>query len=177
MKKILSNKITLFSSLMLAVIVLMFSIFMFTRPISYEKSYSYAGEFAYQIDGEQFLENFEISMVFHKDNKVTTTNSNFEGSFDQYYFYKDGYVILCDAETEEEYLREIEKFEMNWDIVVNDPLRTFEVNSFSLTSIAEDIDYSQTCDSMVTFAIVTGIIESLFIGLSVTSFIFYKRSK
>lgn len=177
MKKILSNKITLFLILAITILFLVFYIYMLARPISYGMEYSIADDVNFKVDGEEQSAYFESTTVFHNNNKVSIKNSNFDETIEYYYFYKDGYVVTCTAKNDAEYKAEVEEIQANWDNLIKDELYVSKINAFNLSSVSDDIDMVQKCNDMITFSILAGILEVILIALTVTCFIFNKKSK
>lgn len=144
--------------------------YMLARPISY--GMEYYNETVY--DGEAF----EGTMVFHSDNSMTIKNINFDEEMESRFYYKEGYVFLTMAETDEEYEEEVSYIDANFEEAVKSPFYASEINSFRM--IAEGGDgYTvvYTCKSAIVFAAVGGAVELVLLGLAIVSLILSQKAK
>lgn len=175
MKKIITSKITLFTSLTIAVLFLAFYIFMLVRPISYGMMYSFKGELTFPYEGSTMTVDWESEMTFHSNNKATIRNTN-NDTYEDYYYYKDGYLVFCMVDNEDAYKAKVAEIEANWENIKNDEL-AYKINAFAITSQTVDLDLVQKCNGTIILAVLGGIFELLVIGLTVTSFVVGNKTK
>ena len=170
MKKILLRKKGFWSILGVTAVVLVFLIYWIVRPISYGMEYYW-----YEICEEY---EFEATMVFHMDDKVTIVNSNFDEPLEEYYYYKDGWTFLCMAQTEEEYKAEIEQINGDWEAAINTPFYASKINAFSYNN-DNPLDGTQAayvCKTAKVVAVVCGIIEGVLIAVTVLMLVMRKKT-
>lgn len=170
MKNILSYTKTTIILLLLTVLFLGFYTYMLARPISYGMSYH--NEIVYEGVA------FEGDSKFYPDGKVLNDNTNFEEPFEDYYYYKDGYVFFLLAQTEEEYESEVAYINENFDEAVDSPFYAVKINAFRY--FPEGIDReitTYTCTGAIIFAVAGGVSVLVLIALTVSSFALSKKSK
>ncbi len=169
MKKILSCKKTAIILLIITIISIGCYAYMLAIPISYGMSYH--NETVYEGG------SFEGTMRFYYGGTMVNSNTNFDEEIKSRYYYKDGYVFFTLAETDKEYEEEIASINENFDEAIKMPFYADEINSFKLVA-SEGDGYTTvyTCMSAIVFAILGGVIESIFIGLAAVSFILCKKS-
>jgi hypothetical protein len=170
MKKFISNKITMIVLLALSVAFLGFYTYMIARPISYGMAY----ECSTVYEGTAF----EGKLEFSSDSTLLTQNSSFEEGLTSYYFYKNGYIFFTMAETEIDYLKEVENINADFESAINLPFYASEINAFRLISNGPD-GYSLTykCTPAIIFATIGGVTLAILLGFSITSLTFYQRTK
>ena len=169
MKKFLSCTKTATLLLIVTLLVLGFYVYFLARPISYGMNYH--SEYVYE------GVTFEGNMIFSTGNTVTVNNSNYDEDMEFFYYYKDGYVFTLIAETEEEYEEEVDYIEENFEEAVNSPFYATKTNAFK--QVVEGPDgYTTfyTCQFAIVLAVVLGVVELMLIGLTVLSWILWKKS-
>lgn len=170
MKNILSYTKTAIILLLVTVHSLGFYAYMLARPISYGMSYHnktvYKGV------------PFEGTLKFYPDGKVLNDNTNFEEAFEDYYYYKDGYVFTLMAETDEEFEAEVAHINDNFDEAVASPFYAAKINAFG--QVAEGMDdyvTTYTCTGAVIFTVAGGVVALALIALTVSSFALSLKAK
>ena len=170
MKKFLSCTTTAIIFLLVTLLALGAYVYMLARPISYGMNYH----------NESVYEGvaFEGNMVYSPDGTVTINNSTFPEGFEQYYYYKDGYLFTLLAQNEEEYADEVAYIEENFDEAVAMPFYAAKINAFQQVLEGPD-GYTTiyTCQDAITFAIVGGIVELVLIAFTVLSIVLWARSR
>ena len=170
MKKILSgNK----AAIILVVVTLLstcFYAYMIARPVSYGM--------AYRTEMVYGTSLFEGTMTYHHGNKMVSTNSNFEGEMESYYYYKDGYVFSMMAGSEEEYAEEIAYINENFEDAVNTPFYASRINAFEQTvEGADGYATTYTCTPALIFAAAYGMLELILVGFTSASLMIRKKQK
>ena len=170
MNKILSCMKTAIILLLVTVLFLGVYTYMLARPISYGMSYH----------NETVYEglSFEGTLIFYPDGKVLVENTNFKEAFEDYYYYKDGYIFTLMAETDEEYEAEVAYINENFDEAVASPFYAAKINAFR--HIAEGTDSyvtTYTCTSAIIFAVAGGVGALALIALTALSFVLSKKTK
>ena len=170
MKKFLSNTKTAIIFLIVSVLFLSFYTYMLARPISYGMSYH--NETVYEGVA------FEGTIKFYPDGKMLNENTNFEEAFENYYYYKDGYVFSLMAQTDAEYETEVAYINENFDEAVNSPFYAAKINAFRHTAVGLD-DYvtAYTCTGAIIFAVVGGVASLALIALTASSFVLSEKTK
>ena len=105
-------------------------------------------------------------------------NMNYDDEVESFYYYKDGYVFITMATTEEEYREEIEDINENFEKAIKTPFYGAKINAFNI--VYEGIlDYDSvfTCNSAITFAIVGGVVGLIMIVLTAVSAILWITDK
>ena len=169
MKKLLSKTAMAVALIVIAALFLVAYVYMIVRPISYEKEYTFSGT----VMGYEF----ETTTVFHKNNKVSVINKGLGEPQELYYYYKSGWVFLCYANTEEEYVAEIERINEDFDGALTDQLYSARLNAF-VYSYGDDADSTkvvQTCAFARNFAIVGALVELFLVALSVMTVVLRKK--
>ena len=168
MKKILSCSKTAIILLCVTVLSLCFYTYMLSRPISYGMNYH----------NEMVYEGvvFEGNLKFDSDGKVFNNNTNFEETLEDYYYYKDGYVFILMAQTDEEYEAEVAYINENFDEAVAAPFYAAEINAFQYVAGGPDgFVTTYTCVGAIIFAVVSGVVALVLITLTVSSFVLWKK--
>lgn len=169
MKKILRNKLT---SLILSIISLAFLIFylvMLIRPISYGMEY----QITYELNNEEY----QTSVFFSKDNKISIIDNKTNVTTEAYYYVTKGYLFRCNAQNEEQYYQEVEYINNNFTEAVLTPLYPTRINAFNW-SYGNDYDFTKvvyTCNDLISFSIFAGIFELLLIAITATCYIFSRN--
>lgn len=169
MKKILSCTKTAIVLLVVTVLSLGFYAYMLLRPISYGMGYHNVTEY----EGG----TFEGTFKFRANETLTNSNTNVGEGRESHYYYKDGYVFFAISLTAEDFEKEVEYINENFDEAVNTPFYANKINAFRM--VADESDgYSvvYTCKSAIVFAIVVGIAELALVALTTVSFILRKKS-
>ena len=170
MKNILSSAKTAIILLVVAILSLGFYAYMLLRPISYGMEYYNETEY----EGG----TYKGSMKFKSNNVLILNNTNFTEPMEYLYYYKDGYVFITFAQTEEEYEEEVAYINDNFEESINRPFYADKINAFKM--VAEESDgYSSdyVCDGAIAFAIAYGIVELILVALTALTFILWKKSK
>ena len=170
MKNVLSCIKTSIILLVVTVLFLGFYTYMLARPISY--GMSYRNKIVYE--GAEF----EGTLKFYPDGKVINENTNFKEPFENYYYYKDGYVFSLMATTDEEYEDEVTYINENFDEAVASPFYAAKINAFR--QVSEGMDgyvTTYTCTGAIIFAAVGGFVALALIAITVCSFVFFKKEK
>ena len=170
MKNILSYIKTAVILLIVTIISIGFYVYMIARPISYGFSYHHKTVY----EGELF----EGTIKFNPNGTMVILNTTFKEAVKSRYYYKDGNIFLTMAETEEEYQKEVAYINENFEEAINTPFYATKINAFR--QIAEGVDgYTSiyTCTAAIIFAVVGAVIELILIGITLTSFVFCKKSK
>lgn len=170
MKNFLSYTKTAIILLLVTVLFLGFYTYMLARPISYGMNYH----------NETVYEGipFEGTLKFSLDGKVLNENTNFEEAFEDYYYYKDGYVFTLLATTDEEYEAEVAYINENFDEAVASPFYAMKSNAFRQVAVGMD-DYNSvyTCTGAIIFAVVGGVGALALIAITALSFVLSKKTK
>lgn len=192
MKKILSSKITLYTALSVAVLFLAFYIYMIVRPVAYGMKYGFSGETTFNVGGEEITSSFNVDKVFRSNNEAVISNYD-TNVLDAklYYYYQDGYIVLCDVDTEEAFEAEKKEIQSEWDNIMDlvnreegrvltqeeDYLLTnvYKVNAFKLVSQAEGFNEAEVCNGTIIFTVLGGVFELVAIGLTVTCLLVAKK--
>ena len=107
-----------------------FYTFLFASPISYGMGYHNVSSYEDVI--------FENTMTFFRDGTVIVRSTNFAEDFYARYYYKDGYVFVLLAETEEDYEKEVAQINADFDTAVATPFYANKINAFRM--VAEESD-------------------------------------
>lgn len=175
MKKILSNTKTAIILLVSTVLFLGFYAYMIARPISYGMIYH--SETVYKGI------TFEGTLKFYRNGKMVVKNINHgetskETTFENYYYYKDGYVFNLITQTDEDKDAQISYINENFDEAVALPFSATKINAFKNVSEGPDgLVMTHTCKGAIIFAIVGGIVSASMIALTASSFLLSKKSK
>ena len=170
MKNILSSTKTVVILLIVAIISLSFYTYMLVRPISYGMRYINETE----NNGQVFIS----TMIFQPDGTVININTNYDEPKESFYYYKNGYLFLITATTEEGYNEEIAYIDNNFDEAIATPFYASKINAFNI--VYEGFwgyDSVFICDSAKIFAVVGGVVELIVIALTTISAILWKRNK
>lgn len=156
--------------LVAAIVLLVIGIYGMTRPIFYGASYYHASFY----DGN----DFNGTMKFYTDNTVVIRNTNFDEEIKSFYYYKNGYVFFCSAQTEEEYKAEVAVIDADFEKAVNSPFYASKINVFKLTSEGPDGYKSiYLCQNSMMMAVVCGAIELTLVGFYIASAAHCKKDK
>jgi hypothetical protein len=168
MKDILSNKKTAVMLLIITIVSIGFYAYMLVRPISYGMSYNNRTVYDSEV--------FEGKLKFYPNGKMSNKNTNFGEEFENYYYYKDGYVFTLISETKEGYDAEVAYIDANFDEAVNTPYYASKINAFRQVSVGLD-NYATiyTCTGAFIFAIVFGAVELALIVFTFASFLLCKK--
>ena len=170
MKKLLFNNKAAIILLVFTILSTCFYAYMLARPVSYGMPYH--TETVYETT------LFEGTMTFYPDNTVVNSNSNFDGEIKSYYFYKNGYVFLLFAQTEEEYQEEVAFINENFEDALSEPFYADSINAFELEADGMgDFSTVYTCTPALIFAVVYGIFELILIGLTSASLMPLKKDR
>ena len=170
MKNILSKTKNAIILLIVTVLLLGSYIYIIASPVTY--GMKYRNETVYE--GEVF----KGSLKYSPDGKVIGENTNFDETFEMYYYYKDGYVFNLMATNDEEYEAEIAYINENFDEAVGSPFYAVKTNAFKQIAVGMDEDATTyTCIGAIIFAIVGGIDRLLLIALTAYSFVLSKKAK
>ena len=170
MKNILSKTKTAIILLIVTVLLLGSYVYIIASPVTY--GMKYRNETVYE--GEVF----KGSLKYSPDGKVIGENTNFDETFEMYYYYKDGYVFNLMATNDEEYEAEIAYINENFDEAVGSPFYAVKTNAFKQIAVGMDEDATTyTCIGAIIFAIVGGIDRLLLIALTAYSFVLSKKAK
>ena len=168
MKKFLTCKATAIVLLVVTVISMGFYVYMLARPISYGMGYH--NETAYEGG------TFEGEMKFHLDGTMVNSNTNFAEEMKSRYYYKNGYIFYLLAETDEEYEKEVETINNNFEEAIQTPFYADEINSFRLVASEGDgFETVYTCVPAIVFAVVGGVVEVLLIALLCVTILLRKK--
>ena len=152
------------------VVLLAMGIYGATRPISYGASYYNASYY----EGEEF----RGTMVFYTDNTMVIRNTNFEGEYKSYYYYKNGYIFFTLAQTEAEYQEEVAAIDADFEGAVSAPFYGSKINVFRLSSEGPDGYCSvYCCQSSIMMVVSLVVIELVLISVAVVSVIHGKKVK
>lgn len=170
MKNVLSCIKTSIILLVVTVLFLGLYTYMLARPISYGMSYH--NKIVYEGIA------FEGTLKFLPNGKVLTENTNFDEPFENYYYYKNGYVFSLMATTEEEYEEEVANINANFDDAIASPFYAARINAFKQFSEGMD-EYvtTYTCTGAIIFAAVGGFVALALSAITVCSFVFSKKEK
>ena len=170
MKNTFTKTKTAIILLIVTVLFLGFYTYMIARPISYGMGYH--NEMVY--DGVEF----EGTLKFYPNGKVTNENSNFEEVLEDYYYYKDGYVFILMAQTDEEYEAEVADIKENFDELISAPLYASKINAFTMAFNGLDNDVTTyTCNGAINFVIAGSVVALVLVALTVSSFVLSKKTK
>ena len=170
MKNILSKTKNAIILLIVTVLLLGSYVYIIASPVTY--GMKYRNETVYE--GEVF----KGSLKYSPDGKVIGENTNFDETFEMYYYYKDGYVFNLMATNDEEYEAEIAYINENFDEAVGSPFYAVKTNAFKQVAVGMDEDATTyTCIGAIVFAIVGGIDRLLLIALTAYSFVLSKKAK
>ena len=170
MKKLLSYAKT--PILLLIVTLLLGGVYAYSilRPISYGMDYECKTVY-------QGFE-FEGRIKFDSDTTMTTFNSGYEKGAKARYYYKNGYIFLTLAQTDEDFEKEIAEINKNFKEALKTPFYSAKVSAFKLVMESPDgYDLTYTCKGAIRLAIINGIAMLLLSALTVTSFILRKKAK
>ena len=170
MKNILSKTKTAIILLIVTVLLLGSYVYIIASPVTY--GMKYRNETVYE--GEVF----KGSLKYSPDGKVIGENTNFDETFEMYYYYKDGYVFNLVAKNDEEYEAEVADINKNFDEAVATPFYASKINAFKQVAVGLDEDVTTyTCKGAIVFAIIGGIDRLLLIALTAFSFVLSKKAK
>ena len=169
MKKFLSSTKVGAIFLLLTIVWFCFSVYMIVRPISYGMNYHHLSVYEDEV--------FEGAMKFYSDRTMVIRNTNFDEEIKQRYHYKDGYVFFIMTETEEEYQKEVEYIENNFEEAVNRLFYSAKTSAFKQIVSGGDDGYTvvYTCHNAKDLALACGIIELILIGFTCASAIIRKK--
>ena len=170
MKKLLTCTKTAAILLIVAVISLGFYAYMLARPISYGMGYHHESVY----EGAAF----EGTLKFYSDKTLKIANTTFEEEITDRYYYKDGHVFHLLATTDEDYEKEIEEINNNFEAALDKDFYSSEINAFRMVAVGAD-GYTAvyTCTPAIIFAIAYGVFELLLIGVICFSFALCKKAK
>jgi hypothetical protein len=170
MKKFLSCIKTVIILFAVTILSLGFYAYMLARPVSYGMAYTNSSVY----EGVEF----EGRMEFYSDATMLTKNSSFNEGFKSYYYYKNGYIFSMMAQTEEEYQKEVENINANFEGAVNTPFYASKINAFELVPVGPD-GYTMvyTCTPAIVFAVVGGVVELVLLGVSILALTLYIKAK
>lgn len=163
------NKKTAVICLILSVLLLAVCVCMIIRPISYG--------LAYRTETEYEGQTFEGTIWFYPDQTRKTVNSNDDTPENARYYYKDGYIFLSFAATDEEYAQEVEYINAHFEEALSTPFYADQINAFQLICGTDDFTVEYTCTSAIVIVTAVGIVDLALIGLTVASFIASKKAK
>ena len=170
MKKALSCFKTAMALLAITVVFLGIYAYVIARPISYGMNYH--NETVYEGVA------FEGNVRYYPDGTMHTLNDSFPDGVESRYYYKDGYVFLTMATTDEEYEEEIANIDGNFDEAVNSPFYASSTNAFKQVLIGPDgYTVVYTCAPATVIAVVGGVIGAALIALTATSIIFSRKKE
>ena len=108
---------------------------------------------------------------------MLNSNSNLGAELESRYYYKDGYVFFIMTETEEEYQKEVEYIENNFEEAVNRLFYSAKTSAFKQNVSGGDDGYTAvyTCHNAKDLALACGIIELILIGFTCASAIIRKK--
>ena len=151
-----------------AIILLVVGIYGMTRPISYGLNYYHASFY----EGD----DFSGSMIFYPDNTMVVRNITFVEETKFFYYYKNGYVFISIAETQEEYEQEVVAIDADFEGAVNAPFYASKINAFRLSSEGPD-GYKSVyiCQLPVMMLVVWGAVELALIGFAIATGIRRKK--
>ena len=170
MKQLFSSKKTAVILVIVAVVYLCLYGYVLTRPITYGLPYSHTSMY----DDEMF----EAVMVFYEDNTMVTRSSNFDGEFQSWYYYKDGFVFFTMAQSEAEYLDEVAMIEANFDEAVSTPFYAAKTSVLRADALGMD-DFATTylCTYAMNCAGFFGAIGAILVILACLSCARCKKAK
>lgn len=170
MKNILSFKITAIILAVLALVSLFFYANMLATPLTYGFAYYHASMY----EGD----DFGGTMTFYQDNTLLVDNSNFDEPLKLFYYYKDGYVFILMATTEEEFDAEVAMINENFEEAISTPFYADKANAFLLTAEGmEEYTSFYYCRYSINLAIAWGIGQLALIGLAWASIVGCKKAK
>ena len=142
--------------------------YVFAKPISYEEEYR---------NGSIYEDDmFEGAMRFYADGTVINRNTNFGEEMKLRYYYKDGYVFITLAETDEEYEEEVAYINGNFEEAINSPFYASRINPFRMVSKGvEGFETIYTCAPAVFLAVALGFAELVLISFTIASFILIRK--
>ena len=170
MRRVLSKTKTTIILFIATVLFLVFYTYMLARPISYGMSYH--NKIVYEGAA------FEGTLKFYPSGKVITDNTNFDEPFENYYYYRDGYVFSLMAVTDEEYEAEVAYINENFDEAVASPFYAAKINAFRQVALGMD-EYvtTYTCTGAIIFAAVGGFVALALGATFICSSIFSQKEK
>ena len=143
----------------MAIAFLFVGIYGMTRPINYGSDYYHAAFY----EGE----DFNGTMTFSSDNTVLVHNTTFGEGMKFLYYYKNGYVFILLAETQEEYEQEVAAINEDFEGAVNTPFYASKINAFRYVSEGPDGYRSvYICQVAVLMVILWGVMELALIGFA-----------
>ena len=168
MNKVRSCRKPAWILVVIAMIVLVVGIYGMTRPMSYGSSYYHASFF----EGE----DFNGTMTFYSDNTMVIRNTNFDGEYKPFYYYKNGYIFFPLAQTEAEYQEEVAAINADFEGAVSAPFYASKINAFRLSSEGPD-GYKSVyiCQLPVMMLVVWCAIELVLLGFAVATVIRGKK--
>ena len=173
MKKLLSKKWFMITSIAVAVAMLVFYIIMLARPISYGMNYKYSTS----VEGEELT-----TIVNVKNNKtaIMTVKTEFTTiETEMWIYYHDNYIYIVGSKEEmkeSDYDAEVLYIEDNRAEAMNyykDESMLFKTGAFKMEVEGDELK----CNGAVVFSILMGIVEMALIGLAITSSIFALKKK
>ena len=176
MKKLLSKKWFMITSIAVAAAVLVFYIGMLVRPISLGMSYKYSET----IEGETLAMDISFKNSKKVDMKVTMEGATVEAEF--WYLKHDGVIFIVgptNTINEADYKAEVDYIKNNFKdalaeardygtYIVIDSINAFE---------AEIEGDKLSCNGAVVFTILMGLVEAGLITLAVFSSVFALKKK
>ena len=171
MKKILSKATYPIILLVIAALFLAFYVYMIARPISYGMEYHFKGT----VLGYEF----ETTTVFKTNNKALFINESLEEPQESYYYYhKGGWIFMCYAANEEEYLAEVERIKADLEGTQASEMYAFRISAFSYSygDPADGSEVVQTCAFAKNFAVVGALVELFLIAITAVAFTRRKKA-
>ena len=170
MNKVRSCRITALILAVAAIVLLVVGIYGMTRPMAYSVDYYHATFY----DGE----DFNGTMAFYPDNTLVVRNTNFDGEYKSFYYYKNGYIFFTLAQTEAEYQEEVAAIDADFEGAVSAPFYGSKINVFRLSSEGPDGYCSvYCCQSSIMMVVSLVVIELVLISVAVVSVIHGKKVK
>ena len=174
MKIILSKAKTAIILVLITVILSGFYAYMLGRPVSY--GWKYYNETVFE------GVHFEGYFTFDRNGIVHMQNSNFDETFERYYFLKNGYLFILSAQTEDERIEEISYIEENFEESTAMPYYGMKTNAFlhgygAEVEGREEIDIVYACKGIVIFAVFVGVLLVALIVFSCLSVVLSIKAK
>lgn len=163
MGKVFSSVKTARALLVFTILLLVCSVYLFGRPISYGAPYNITMIYEDEV--------FQGSARFYSDGRMVNGNSNFDEAMEFRYYYKNGYVFYPMADNQEEYEEDVAYINDHFEEAVNIPFYASKINAFHMVSAGMD-GYQSTyiCDSAVIAAVICSLMVLTMGGLTVIAF-------
>ena len=170
MKNILSKTKTVVVLLVVTLLFLACYTYMLARPISYGMSYHNESNY----NGV----TFEGTLKFYSNGRVLNDNTNFDEPFEDYYYYKDGYVFTLMATNEQEYEAEVAEINADFAKALDTPFYAARINAFRQVMVGPD-NYSATytCTGAIVLAVLGGALEAALLGLTFASIVIRHKAR